>query len=89
MSSTHWRAVEIGPDGWRVNKCPLVRFRRPVGILPPLLAISRRNFRVGPCFKSVSLEMGLRPHRIQHLEDYRCQFPPKKVLCVGLFLKFG
>jgi hypothetical protein len=33
---------------------------------------------VGPCFKSVSLKMGLKPHRIQHLEDYRCQFPPKK-----------
>src|SRR5262245_22723448 len=29
-----WRAVEIGPDGWRVIECPPVRFRRPAGMLP-------------------------------------------------------
>jgi hypothetical protein len=29
-----WRAVEIGPDGWRVIESPPVRFRRPAGILP-------------------------------------------------------
>src|SRR5215471_11513 len=34
LADEHWRAVEIGPDGWRVNKCPLVRFRRPAGMLP-------------------------------------------------------
>jgi hypothetical protein len=33
LADEHWRAVEIGPDGWRVNKCP-VRFRRPAGMLP-------------------------------------------------------
>jgi hypothetical protein len=57
LADDHWRAVEIGPDGWRVNKCPPVRFRRPVGMLPlpvperggsieallPLLNLSSRN----------------------------------------------
>jgi hypothetical protein len=28
-----WRAVEIGPDGWRLNRCPPVRFRRRAGML--------------------------------------------------------
>jgi hypothetical protein len=57
LADEHWRAVEIGPDGWRVNKFPPVRFRRPAGILPlplperggsietllPLLNLSHRN----------------------------------------------
>jgi hypothetical protein len=30
----HWRAVDIGPDGWRVIACAPVRFRRPAGMLP-------------------------------------------------------
>jgi hypothetical protein len=34
LADEHWRAVDIGPDGWRVIGCPPVRFRRPVGILP-------------------------------------------------------
>jgi hypothetical protein len=34
LADEHWRAVEIGPDGWRVNKFPPVRFRRPAGMLP-------------------------------------------------------
>src|SRR5215472_13098050 len=29
-----WRAVEVGPDGWRVIGSPPVRFRRPPGMLP-------------------------------------------------------
>jgi len=29
-----WRAVEIGPDGWRVIGSPPVRFRRAAGMLP-------------------------------------------------------
>src|SRR5262245_16684035 len=33
LADEHWRAVEIGPRGWRVNKCPPVRFRRPAGML--------------------------------------------------------
>src|SRR5262245_24461090 len=34
LADDYWRAVEIGPDGWRVNPCPPVRFRRPAGMLP-------------------------------------------------------
>src|SRR5262245_54018173 len=34
LGDEHWRAVEIGPDGWRVQKFPPVRFRRPAGMLP-------------------------------------------------------
>src|SRR5258708_14428031 len=34
LADEHWRAVGIGPDGWRVNKCPPGRFRRPAGLLP-------------------------------------------------------
>ena len=29
-----WRAIEIGPDGWRVVAAPPVRFRRAAGMLP-------------------------------------------------------
>jgi hypothetical protein len=57
LADDHWRAVEIGPDGWRVSKLPPVRFRRPAGILPlpvpegggsiedllPFLNLSSRN----------------------------------------------
>src|SRR5204862_1321244 len=34
LADEHWRAVEIGPDGWHVVGCPRVRFRRPAGMLP-------------------------------------------------------
>src|SRR3984893_5286168 len=34
LADEHWRAVEIGPDGWRVIDSPPVRFRRPAGMLP-------------------------------------------------------
>jgi hypothetical protein len=34
LADEHWRAVEIGPDGWRVTGSPPVRFRRPAGISP-------------------------------------------------------
>src|SRR2546430_14031772 len=33
LADEEWRAVDIGPDGWRVIGCPPVRFRRPVGML--------------------------------------------------------
>ena len=29
-----WRAVEIGPDGWRIVSQPPVRFRRTAGMMP-------------------------------------------------------
>src|ERR1700719_339038 len=34
LADEQWRAVDIGPDGWRVIGCPPVRFRRPPGLLP-------------------------------------------------------
>jgi hypothetical protein len=34
LADGEWRAVDIGPDGWRVIGCPPVRFRRPAGMLP-------------------------------------------------------
>jgi hypothetical protein len=34
LADEHWRAVAIGPDGWRVLRCPPVRFRRAPGMLP-------------------------------------------------------
>src|SRR5262245_32371139 len=34
LADERWRAVEIGPGGWRVVGCPPVRFRRPAGMLP-------------------------------------------------------
>jgi hypothetical protein len=57
LADEGWRAVEIGPSGWRVIGCPPVRFRRPAGMLPlpmpkpggsiealvPLLNVGSRN----------------------------------------------
>src|SRR6516165_953810 len=37
LGDEHWRAVAIGPDGWRVLGCPQVRFRRSPGMLPLLV----------------------------------------------------
>jgi hypothetical protein len=34
LADGHWRAVEIGPEGWRVLDRPPVHFRRPRGMLP-------------------------------------------------------
>jgi hypothetical protein len=34
LADEHWRALDIGPDGWRVIGWPPARFRRPPGILP-------------------------------------------------------
>src|ERR1700730_354031 len=34
LADEHWRAVDIGPEGWKVMGCPPVRFRRPAGMLP-------------------------------------------------------
>jgi len=34
LADQHWRAVEIGADGWRVLGCPPVRFRPSPGMLP-------------------------------------------------------
>jgi hypothetical protein len=34
LADEHWRAVEVGRDGWRVVVAPPVRFRRAGGLLP-------------------------------------------------------
>ena len=34
LADEDWRAVDIGPDGWRVIGSPPVRFRRAAGMLP-------------------------------------------------------
>jgi hypothetical protein len=34
LADEYWRAVEIGPHGWRVIGSPPVRFRRAAGMLP-------------------------------------------------------
>jgi hypothetical protein len=34
LADERWRAIDIGPDGWRVSECLPVRFRRPCGVLP-------------------------------------------------------
>jgi hypothetical protein len=34
LADEHWRAIDIGPDGWRLIGYPPVRFRRPAGMLP-------------------------------------------------------
>src|SRR5947208_12367669 len=34
LADEQWRAIDIGPDGWRVIRCLPVRFRRPPGMLP-------------------------------------------------------
>jgi hypothetical protein len=34
LADRQWRAIDIGPEGWRVIGCPPVRFRRPAGMLP-------------------------------------------------------
>ena len=40
LADEDWRAVDIGPDGWRVIGSPPVQFRRAAGMLP-LLAPER------------------------------------------------
>jgi hypothetical protein len=34
LADATWRAVEVGPEGWRIVAEPPVRFRRPPGMLP-------------------------------------------------------
>src|SRR2546421_5325351 len=34
LADEYWRAIEIGPDGWRLIGSPPVRFRRAAGMLP-------------------------------------------------------
>jgi len=50
LADEHWRAVEIGPDGWRVLERAPVRFRRSSGILP--LPVQDAADRLTPCARS-------------------------------------
>ena len=34
LADSAWRAVEVGPEGWRIVDAPPVRFRRAAGMLP-------------------------------------------------------
>jgi hypothetical protein len=34
LADSRWRAVEVGPEGWRIMTHPPVRFRRAAGMLP-------------------------------------------------------
>jgi len=45
LADEHWRAVVIGPEGWRVMGCPPVRFRRSPGMLP--LPVPERDGSIG------------------------------------------
>ena len=42
LADEHWRAVEIGADGWRVLERPPVRFRRAPGDVAASSAGARR-----------------------------------------------
>src|SRR5215469_9014419 len=48
-----WRAVDIGPDGWRVIACPPVRFRRPAGMLP--LPVPQQGGSIEPLHSFLNL----------------------------------
>jgi hypothetical protein len=56
LADEHWRAVEIGPDGWRVLECPPVRFRRPAGMLPLPLPESGGSIETLRSFLNLSNE---------------------------------
>ena len=45
LADQAWRAVDIGPAGWRVVGKPPVRFRRPAGMLP--LPVPQRGGSLG------------------------------------------
>jgi hypothetical protein len=45
LADNHWRAVEIGLDGWHVISCPPVRFRRAAGMLPLPLPVKGGIYR--------------------------------------------
>jgi hypothetical protein len=47
LADEHWRAIVIGPDGWRVLGCPPVRFRRSPGMLPLPACAALRPVYVG------------------------------------------
>src|SRR5260370_25451948 len=48
LADDPWRAVQIGPDRWRVNDSPPVRFRPPAGLLPLPLPQPRSSLKHVP-----------------------------------------
>src|SRR5437016_6011201 len=56
LADEHWRAVAIGPDGWRVLGCSPVRFRRAPGMLP--LPVPERGIDRSPAVLPQSFEPG-------------------------------
>jgi hypothetical protein len=54
LADDPWRAVQIGPDGWRVNDSPPVRFRRPAGLLPLPLPQRRGSLEQLACLLNLS-----------------------------------
>jgi hypothetical protein len=42
LADGHWRAVEVGLDGWQVIGAPPARFRRPAGMFADPCARARR-----------------------------------------------
>src|SRR6516164_2948538 len=53
LADEQWRAVDIGPDGWRVIACPPVRFRRPAGMLP--LPVPQQGGSIEPLHSFLNL----------------------------------
>jgi hypothetical protein len=54
LADEDWRAVEIGPDGWRVVCCPAVRFHRKAGLLPLPLPQRGGSFEELTCLLNLS-----------------------------------
>jgi hypothetical protein len=53
LADDRWRAIEIGPQGWRVLESPPVRFRRPAGMLP--LPLPERGGSIEDLFPLLNL----------------------------------
>jgi hypothetical protein len=53
LADERWRAIEIGPQGWRVLESPPVRFRRPAGMLP--LPLPERGGSIEDLFPLLNL----------------------------------
>ena len=53
LADEQWRAVDIGPDGWRMIACPPVRFRRPAGMLP--LPVPQQGGSIEPLHSFLNL----------------------------------
>jgi hypothetical protein len=66
LADQAWRAIDIGPDGWRVMGEPPVRFRRPAGMLP--LPIPQR----GGTLEQLALLINVPGRTISSLSRHGC-----------------